>query len=157
MLLLIVKLAHVLGAVLFLGTGAGSAYYKLRAFRSSDVRVVAWCDAEIVRADWWFTVPSGVLMPTTGAALVHLYAFPWSSPWILVGLIGYAIAGLTWLPAASLQIRMRRLSAQALADGTALPPAYASDQRRWMLLGIPSFTATLVVVWAMIAKWAFLP
>ena len=42
MLPLVLKAIHILGAVLFLGTGAGSAYYKLRAGASKDVAVVAW-------------------------------------------------------------------------------------------------------------------
>ena len=66
MLILVLKTIHVLGAVLFLGTGLGSAYYKFRAGASKDARVVAWCDAEVVRADWIFTVPAGLIMPVSG-------------------------------------------------------------------------------------------
>ena len=56
------KATHVLFAMLYLGTGLGSAYYKLRAYASRDPQIIAFCDREIVRADWIFTVSSGVVM-----------------------------------------------------------------------------------------------
>lgn len=154
MLYLIVKTLHVLGAVLFLGTGLGSAWYKLRAARSRDVRVVAWCDAEVVFADWVFTVPAGVLVPATGLWLVWLYHLPLATPWVWQGLLGYCIAGVTWLPAAVLQIRMKRLSARAVTEQRDLPAAWYRMQRAWALLGVPSFAATLAVVWMMVSKQA---
>lgn len=152
MLYAFVKVIHILGAVLFLGTGLGSAYYKLRAHRSRDVHVIAWCDSEIVLADWVFTVPSGVLMPVSGLLLVYLYRMPLATPWVWQGILGYCIAGLAWLPAAYLQIRMRRLSTRARSDGTALPPAYHRMQRAWTLLGLPSFTAAVTTLWLMVSK-----
>lgn len=154
MLILVLKTIHVLGAVLFLGTGAGSAYYKMRAGRSQDPRIVAWCDSEVVRADWIFTVPAGLIMPITGLWLVHLYRLPLETPWVWQGLTGYAIAGLTWLPAAYLQIRMRALSAAAVAEDRPLPARWHRMQRTWALLGLPSFTATMAVVWMMVSKQA---
>lgn len=153
---MVLKTIHVLGAVLFLGTGAGSAYYKLRANASKEVAVIAWCDAEVVRADWWFTVPSGVLMPVTGLWLVELYRLPLATPWVWQALAGYTIAGLTWLPAAFMQVRMKRLSAVAKRDATPLPPAWHRMQRAWAMLGVPSFGATMAVVWMMVSKQAVL-
>jgi uncharacterized membrane protein len=152
MLFAVLKVLHVLGAVLFLGTGLGSAYYKLRAGLSKDVVVVAWIDREVVLADWLFTVPAGVTMPVTGLWLVHLYRLPLETPWVWQGIAGYVIAGLTWLPAAYLQVRMRALSERARADARALPADWFRMQRIWALLGIPSFTATMAVVWMMASK-----
>jgi uncharacterized membrane protein len=124
MLVLILKSIHVIGAVLFFGTGLGSAYYKYRASQSKQVAVAAWCDREVVRADWIFTVPAGATMPVTGLLLVHYYKLPLETPWVWQGLAGYVIAGLTWLPAAWLQVRMRNLSEAAAVvhgdDGRAL-------------------------------------
>jgi uncharacterized membrane protein len=150
----VTKTLHILCAILFLGFGAASFFYKSVAFRTRSPTVVAWCDRHIVLADWLFTVPSGLLLPLTGALMVHLYGLPWTTGWVLVGVLGYAIAGLTWLPAARLQIVMRRLSERAEQEGSALPPEYGDALRTWRLLGLPSFLATMVALWAMVSKWS---
>lgn len=154
MLLLVLKSIHVLGAVLFLGTGLGSAWYKLRADRSGDLRVVVWCQREIVLADWLFTVPAGVIMPVTGIWLVKLYGLPWETPWVVLGFVGWAGAGALWLPAAYLQVRMRRLAEAALASGGALPPEFHRANRLWLALGFPAFLLSGFTIWGMVAKYA---
>ncbi|MBX7196833.1 MAG: DUF2269 domain-containing protein [Sandaracinaceae bacterium] len=152
MLAAVLKLVHVLAAMLFFGAGIGSVYYKVRSYQGGVIAVMAFCDREIVRADWLFTVPSGVILPLTGLGLVHVYHLPLTTPWILTGLAGWAIAGITWLPAAFLQIRMRRLSEEAQASGGTLGPDYHRAQRTWLLLGFPSFCAALLTIWVMVSK-----
>jgi uncharacterized membrane protein len=149
----VVKALHVFAAMLFLGAGLMSAYYKIRADRSSDLRVIAWCQQEIVRADWLFTVPSGVLLPSTGLWLMYEYGLPWSTGWVVMGMGGYAVAGFLWLLAARLQMRMRKISVQALRDGAVLPEAFHRANRLWRLLGIPAFTTALWTFGVMVAKW----
>lgn len=156
MLYLALKATHVLAAMLFLGTGLGSAWYKWRADRSGDLRAIVWAAREIVLADWCFTVPAGVLLPATGLAMARLAGYEILGGWVLWGLLGYAFSGLCWLPAALLQLRMRRAAEAALRDGTALPDQFRADARAWAALGVPSFGAALATVWVMIAKHAAL-
>jgi len=151
---LLVKTLHVLAAVLFMGFGLASFFYKALAFRTRNAEIVRWCDRQIVLADWIFTVPSGLALPATGAFLAWGYGLPWKTGWVLMGIAGYAIAGLTWLPAARLQLVMRRLSERAVATRQPLPPEYGSALRAWRLLGVPSFLGTMVALWAMISKWS---
>jgi uncharacterized membrane protein len=151
-LTVVAKALHVLGAVLFLGAGLMTAWYKVRADRSGDLRIVAWCQREIVRADWLFTLPSALLLPATGALLVRGYRLPWSTDWVLAGLAGYVAAGALWLPAVWLQLRMRALADAALRDGTALPPAFHRLNRVWLALGAPAFLIAAATVWFMVAK-----
>ncbi len=157
MLYAVLKALHVLGAVLFLGTGLGSAWYMLRADLSGDLRVMAWVHREIVLADWVFTVPSGVLIPATGLWMVLGFGMPLSTPWILWGLAGYTLAGLCWVPAAGLQIRMTRLIEAGLAEGQTraaqLDPAFERARRWWLALGFPAFLAAAGTVWVMVSKW----
>ncbi|MBI3186025.1 MAG: DUF2269 domain-containing protein [Myxococcales bacterium] len=153
MLAMVVKTLHVLAATLFFGAGLMSAYYKLRADRSKDLRVVAWCQQEIVRADWYFTVPSALALPATGLYLAWLYGLPWETGWLWWGVGGYLAAAVCWLPAARLQLRMRALAERALAEGGQLPPQFHRANRLWFALGIPAFLATAFTVWMMVAKW----
>lgn len=150
------KVLHVVAAMVFLGTGLGSAWYRWRADRSGSPAVVVWCQEEIVRADLYFTVPSAVLLVVSGWGMVHTLGLPWSTPWILAGAAGFATSGLFWLPAWYLQLELRRLAREAHARGEPLPPRYWRAARVWALLGVPSFGAALLTVWAMVAKDVFL-
>ena len=154
MIIFLLKTVHVLSAALFFGTGLGSAWYKWRADRSGDVRSIAWIQREIVLADWLFTVPSGVLLPVTGVAMAWSYGLPLTTPWIATGIAGYTVAGLCWLPAAWLQLRMRRLADQAVLRGEPLPDAFHRAARQWLLLGVPAFLAAALTIWVMVAKGA---
>jgi uncharacterized membrane protein len=91
-------------------------------------------------------------MPVTGLWMASVLGLPWSTPWVAFGIGGYVVAGLCWLPAAALQLRMRRLSSQALATGQPLPPAWHRAQRAWLLLGFPSFLAAVATVVVMVLK-----
>lgn len=146
------KATHVLFAMLYLGTGLGSAYYKLRAYASRDPQIMAFCDQEIVRADWIFTVSSGVVMPVTGLAMVSLLRLPWHTSWLLAAFALYLLAGLLWLWAAALQIQMRRLSQKAVQTGQPLDPAYHRAHKTWLLLGFPAFLAAVATVVLMVVK-----
>lgn len=150
--MLVVKALHILAAVLFFGAGAMTAYYKLRADRSGDVTIIAWCLAEIVQADWRFTVPSGIVLPLTGMWLVNAYGLPWTTPWVLIGVAGFAVAGALWVPAAVLQLRMRDWAIQALQRAEPLPEAYHRASRIWLALGVPAFLAALLAIYAMVVK-----
>ncbi|MCC7110617.1 MAG: DUF2269 domain-containing protein, partial [Deltaproteobacteria bacterium] len=117
------KTLHILSALLFLGAGLMTAYYKVRADRSGKLEVLTWYQREIVLADWIFTLPSGVTLPATGITLALMSGQSLTQGWVALGIGAYSLAGLLWLPAAWLQIRMRRMAETALREGTALPAA----------------------------------
>ena len=65
-LFLLLKVAHILGATVLLGTGAGIAFFMLMAHRTHDPRVVAHTAGVVVIADTLFTATAVVLQPLTG-------------------------------------------------------------------------------------------
>jgi len=154
MLYLVLKTLHVLGALLFLGVGLGSAWYKLRASHSGDPKVVAWASREIVLADWLFTAPSALIMPITGLWLAHLMGMPWTRGFVAVGVIGFAVAGCLWLPAVWIQLRMKRLATEAEARDELPGPEFRRLERVWIALGVPAFVVAVGLIWVMVAKWA---
>lgn len=149
---LVLKWLHILSSVLMVGTGFGSAFYLYFINRSTSVEAQALVSRLVVRADWWFTTPTVILQPISGLALVHLAGWPLDSSWIVCAFALYALAGACWLPVVVLQLRMAAMAEQAWRDGTPLPQAYRLHARTWTLLGIPAFSAMLVVYYLMVAK-----
>ncbi|MBL8471548.1 MAG: DUF2269 domain-containing protein, partial [Rhodocyclaceae bacterium] len=103
-------------------------------------------------ADWTFTTPTVVFQPISGAAMAHMAGIPLTTPWLLLSLGLYLLAGSCWLPVVCLQIRMQNMAAAALAAGTPLPAAYWQLARFWFWLGVPAFTCMVLVVALMVFK-----
>ena len=147
-----VKTLHILSMVLLFGTGLGSAYYKWMADRSGNVPHIARTNRNVVLADWIFTTPTVMLQPLTGLWMVHQLGLAWNTPWIAASLGLYALAAACWLPVVGLQIRMQRLSQAAAVRQWALAPDYWRLARWWFWLGVPAFTAMVLIVVMMVAK-----
>lgn len=146
------KWLHILSATLLFGTGLGTAFYKWSVDRSGDVRAIAAVMPRVVLADWLFTATTVVIQPLTGLRMAQLAGYPLTSGWVAWSLGLYVLAGLCWLPVVWLQLRMRDMAQQAAADGEALPPRYHRYARIWFVLGIPAFTALMVVFYLMVFR-----
>jgi uncharacterized membrane protein len=149
---LLLKYAHVLGAIVILGTGAGIAFYMLMAHRSGDSVFIARNAGVVVLADMLFTAAAIVAQPLTGWLLMRQDGFSLGDSWIAASLVLYAVAGAFWLPVVWMQIRMRDLAGAATASGAPLPPQYHRLFRLWFLFGFPGFGAVMAILWLMIAK-----
>ena len=107
----------------------------------------------MVRADWWFTTPAIIIQPVSGVALMLMAGWPWHTPWLMLSILLYAMAGACWLPVVAIQIRMARLAAAAAAQNQeSLPAEYRQLARRWEALGYPAFVAMLVIYYLMVNK-----
>lgn len=146
------KWLHILSATLLFGTGLGTAFFKWSADRSGDVPAIAVVMRRVVLADWLFTATTVVIQPLTGLRLAQLAGYPLTSGWVAWSLGLYVLAGLCWLPVVWLQLRMRDMAIKAAADGSALPPRYHRYARIWFVLGIPAFTALMVVFYLMVFR-----
>jgi uncharacterized membrane protein len=149
---ILVKWLHILSSTLLFGTGLGSAFYMFCASRTRDVRAIATVVRYVVIADWLFTTPTIILQPLTGAYLIHLAHFPWSSRWIAWSIALYVLAGAAWLPVVWMQIRMRDMAQNAAERTAPLPDLYWRYLRWWVALGIVAFLALVVVFYLMVAK-----
>ncbi len=145
----LLKAIHILGMSLFLGAGLGTAFLKLNVDRTRDPKLIAWALGHVVLADWLFTVPSGVIMPLTGLMMT---GWTWEMRWIQWGLGLYVVAGIFWLPAAFMQVKMRRLAEQAVASDSPIPSEYWRLTRWWAALGVPAFVAAALTIYIMVTK-----
>ena len=148
----LLKVAHVIGAAVLLGTGAGIAFFMLMAHRTRDAVLIAHTAGIVVVADMIFTASAVVLQPVTGAALAGMAGIPVLGGWVGLSLLLYVVTGLFWLPVVWIQLRMRDLARAAAAANAPLPDAYFRLYRVWFAFGFPAFAAVLAIVWLMVAK-----
>ena len=144
---LAVKLVHVLGATILFGTGIGTAWFMLRAWRSGDAAAFRHTARAVVMADWLFTAPAVVVQFVSGLWLAGRLGIPADSAWLVTVVALYAVVGCCWLPVVWIQLRVRdRLRAGAE------PGACAPLMRWWVALGIPAFAIVVVLFVLMIYR-----
>jgi uncharacterized membrane protein len=148
----LIKWLHIVSSTVLFGTGAGIAFFFLRAQRSGDVKIIAAVSREVVLADMIFTVSAVILQPVTGIALARIAGYPLSTPWLLLSMLLYGLIGCCWLPVVWLQMRMRDLAVDAATHDLPLPLMYHYYDRWWFALGWPAFIGVLVIFYLMVAK-----
>ena len=146
---------HVIGATVLLGTGAGIAFFMVRAHASGDASVVAAVARIVVTADFVFTATAVVVQPVTGFALARFLGYPILDGWIAVSLVLYAVTGAFWLPVVWMQMQMRDLAQAAVRERQPLPQRYHRLFRTWFAFGFPAFGAVLAIFWLMITRPQF--
>jgi uncharacterized membrane protein len=149
------KWAHIVSSTVLFGTGAGIAFFFVRAQRTNDARVIAAVANDVVLADLLFTAVAVVLQPITGIGMAVLAGFPLSLPWLRWSIVLYLLIGCCWLPVVWLQIGMRDLARSAAAANAPLPPQYFRMYRQWFALGWPAFLGVLTVFYLMVRKPIF--
>ncbi len=146
----LLRLAHILGAVALLGTGAGIAFFMVMAHRTANARIIAHTAGTVVIADWIFTAVAVVAQPVTGVLLARETGWDLTEGWIVAALGLYVVTGVFWLPVVWIQKRMRDLA--RAAEGGALPAEYSRLFRIWFVCGFPAFFAVLTIMWLMVVK-----
>ena len=148
----LLRWAHIIGACVLLGTGAGIAFFMVMAQRVKDARVIAHVAGTVVIADWLFTAAAVVLQPITGALLAMEIGWRMSEGWIVLSLALYVLVGLLWLPVVWIQHRLRDLARTAAATSEELPAEYHRLYRIWFISGFPAFAGVLAILWLMVAR-----
>lgn len=148
----LLRWAHIIGACVLLGTGAGIAFFMVMAQRVKDARIIAHVAATVVIADWLFTASAVVLQPVTGALLAMTIGWSMTEGWILLSLGLYVFVGVVWLPVVWIQHRLRDLARAAAAAGEDLPEEYHRLYRIWFVMGFPAFAGVLAILWLMVVR-----
>jgi uncharacterized membrane protein len=148
----IAKWVHILSSTVLFGTGMGTAFFFWSAHLRGEISGIAAVASIVVRADWLFTLTSGLVQPLSGIALIMLAGHdPWA-PWLLLTYALYAIALICWLPVVWLQIKLRDFAIAAQASCQPLPEKYNRYARLWFILGWPAFVGLMLVFWLMVTK-----
>lgn len=145
------KLIHILSAVVVAGTGTGIAFFMFMAARSKNTEAIAEVTKIVVIADWVFTAPAVVAQFVTGLLLMNRLGYSFSSPWFLAVISLFIFIGLCWLPVIWIQYKLRD-QAMLSKERSEPSPEFNRLMKLWTLLGIPAFSAILVIFWLMIFK-----
>lgn len=145
-------LAHVIGATVLFGTGAGIAFFMVLAHRTRDPKLIAHVAGTVVIADTLFTATAAIFQPVTGYMLARQIGWELTEGWIALSLLLYVFTGLFWLPVVGIQIRMRNLARATAMSRTELPTDYFRLYRIWFAFGFPAFFAVIGVLWLMVNK-----
>lgn len=146
------KLAHLVGAAVLLGTGAGIAFFMLMADRTGEPATIHRVARMVVLADALFTATAVIAQPVTGAMLAHALGYSLTEGWIAKSLGLYGLVGVCWLPVVWIQLQVRDMAAQAVEAGTEMPSRYHRLMRVWFWLGWPAFAGVIAIYWLMIVK-----
>ena len=149
---LTLKLIHILSSTLLFGTGLGTAFFMWRAHCSGKVQVIATVSREVVRADWWFTLPAVLVQPISGFMMINLLGYDWQQTWLLLSIGLYLLIGACWLPVLWLQHQMHQMAVTAVTGQTELPSRYHRFFKLWFFLGWPAFIAVLVIFYLMVNR-----
>jgi uncharacterized membrane protein len=148
----VLKYAHLLGAIVLIGTGAGIAFFMLMAHLTGNTTKIAGVARIVVTADFVFTATAVVVQPITGVWLAREVGYPLTQGWIVLSTILYLVIGGFWLPVVVIQMRMRDIAEAADAEGAPLPARYHRLFWTWFVFGFPAFGAILIILWLMIAR-----
>lgn len=150
MIYLSLKLIHICSAIILFGLGCGTVFFKMMADRSGNHAAIAITSKHVVLADWWFTTPTVIIQPLTGLLMAKQIGLEVTEGWMMQSIILYMLTGLCWIPVVYLQIRMRDIANQSLAENKALPERYHHYAKIWMWLGVPAFFAMLGITTMMV-------
>lgn len=148
---LLLKLIHILAAVVVTGTGAGIAFFMFMANRSNNSQAIYVTAKHVVLADWLFTTPAVITQLITGILLMNKLGYSFSSTWFysVAGL--FVFIGICWLPVLKIQYRLRDMAEQSQHDKE-ISAEFKSLMKYWTFLGIPAFSAILVIFYLMVFK-----
>ncbi len=146
------RLAHVVGATVLFGTGAGIAFFMVMVRQTDNPALIAHVSGTVVIADTLFTATAAVVQPITGYLLAESIGWSLTEGWIALSLALYVFTGLFWLPVVWIQIRLRDLARSAASLGEPLPAQWYRLYRIWFACGFPAFFAVLAIIWLMLTK-----
>ena len=149
---LIVKTLHILSSTLLFGTGLGIAFFMLRSYFTTSIHEKYHVARTTVLADYCFTLPAVIVQPITGAWLVIRVGYNWTDFWLLATYTLYVLVGLCWLPVVWIQIQLKKIVADCMAQQSDLPARYYRLFKCWFLLGWPAFIGLVLIFFLMVIK-----
>lgn len=146
----LIKLIHILSATLMIGTGFGSAFYLYFTYKKGNVGTLRDVLKLVILADTIFTTPSVFLQLITGILLTEMIGLTFSKWfWEVIGIS--LIVFVLWVRAVFIQLRLRKI----LEQENEITSEFHRQMKIWFYLGIPSFSASMLIYYMMVFKVTF--
>ncbi len=147
----ILRMIHILSALISTGTGAGIAFFMFMTYRSKNIEALVIVSKLVVRADWLFTAPAVVIQFVSGILLMNQLGYSFNSVWFYWVISLFVLVGICWLPVVVIQYRLRDLAKESLQKNE-INQKLNNVMKIWIVLGIIAFSAIIVIYWLMIFK-----
>lgn len=145
-LFLLLKVVHVLAAIVAVGANVTYAFWLSRAGR--DRERLIWSIEGVRRLDRRFANPGYIVLLITGISMVITGGYRFSQGWISAAIALYVLTAI--LGIAAFAPAIRRQLAEAEADPAS--EAYAAAARRVNLLGGLTTAIVAAIVFLMVTK-----
>lgn len=147
----LLRLLHILSAIVVMGTGAGIAFFMFMAYRSKNIEAITVTAKHVILGDWLFTFPAVITQFVTGIFLMEKINYSYTSTWFywVIGL--FVFIGVCWIPVIRIQYLLFTQAKLSLSQGH-LTDKFNQYMRWWISLGIPAFLAILGLLYIMVFK-----
>lgn len=147
----LLRLLHILSAIVVMGTGAGIAFFMFMAYRSKNISAIIVTARNVILGDWLFTFPAVITQFVTGLWLMEKLNYSYTSTWFywVIGL--FVFIGACWIPVIRIQYLLFAQAKLSLSQGK-LSAKFSRYMTWWISLGIPAFLAILALLFIMIFK-----
>jgi len=146
------KLAHVLGGAIFLGSGLVVTLFMAMALRTGDSKLLDRTVRAAGIADLAFIAPMMFLQPITGTLLLYASGHSVAEIWLRVSIGIYAAMGACWLSLIWIYDRMHALSQAAAESGEPPSGEFRRMCRMWFLVNAVLLGGAVLLFALMIVK-----
>lgn len=150
---LLLKTAHIFGALMVLGNIIVTAWWKNMADLNGDPKVVAFAQRQVTLTDFIFTAGGAVILIASGVAIAETQNISYfDTYWLKWGLALFIISGAIWVCILiPIQIKQARL-AKSFAGGSEIPDEYWRLGKLWNLFGSVAVILPLAVLYFMVIQ-----
>jgi uncharacterized membrane protein len=139
---------HISAAIVWIGGAAVAQVFGLLAKRAGDPARSAAFGQDMAFIGPKVFMPAALVVLITGVILTEDGNWPWSEPFVWLGIVGWGIVAFTGF--AYLTRAMKRVGARMAAEGPS--PALGTEMNRLVLLGRVLVLVLFVIVFVMVVK-----
>ncbi len=146
------KVAHIVGVMLFLGNIIITGWWKNLADRTKNPQVIAFAQRQVTLTDFIFTAGGAAILLVAGMANVAMHDLSFSAKWLSHGMAIFTLSGLIWaFVLIPVQIKQAKM-AKTFAVSGVIPDEYWKLCNRWNWFGAAATLLPIMNIYWMVFK-----